>query len=152
MFRLLVRMSYHLHLLVFYFLRLSVSSCPFRYLLPNRNLVSPIRSNTGIQFISESLKLSLDLAATSLSNITSGGAGGNRTLVLNTFLFTSYNYTTIIYHFAILVKGEFAKNDNNCVRYIYFCLTKICGCPPSTAMATTKVSIVLLVNSSNISA
>ena len=41
----------------------------------NQYCFGPIRSNTGIQFISESLKLSLDLAATSLSNITSGGPG-----------------------------------------------------------------------------
>ncbi len=137
----------HLHLLVFYFLRLSVSSCPCRYLLPNRNLVSPIRNILEVRHNYYLILLDVDE-----NQYAFGGAGGNRTLVLNTFLFTSYNHITIIYHFNAFVNGEFAKNDNKGVRYIYFCLTKICGLPSSTAIATTIVSIFLFVNSSNISA
>lgn len=50
------------------FLRLLLTCCPRCYFLPCRNHAPPTK-HTGIQFISESLKLSLDLSATSLSNM-----------------------------------------------------------------------------------
>ena len=70
--------------MVVYFLRLSVTSCPFRYSLPNRNLVSPIRNILEVRHNYYLILLDVDE-----NQYTFGGAGGNRTLVLNIFLFTS---------------------------------------------------------------
>ena len=72
--------------------------CPLCYSLPCRNHAPPTK-HTGIQFISESLKLSLDLSATSLSNMLRWRRGDSnpRPRPVSLCFIQQYNY--LLYHF-----------------------------------------------------